>query len=392
MQSLKQTQSQTTKLSMQTYLPILQFSSKELEDHLGEIERNNPYLKVRKKRPHNSKEADFSNIIATESLYEHLEAQITPPLFPTPLSQSIALEIIKYINLEGYYEGDNEHIADKLQVDAEDIEKIRLRFSRLTPSGAGACCLKESLKFQVDDLDAPEDIAELCKTIIDDMENSHKYFKHPAYIIAKATISKLNNPPALSFLEEHRSISADIIVTINGDQFTITDNSGLEVEISDAKDTAKKQKNEARKLIELIKLRESTLLNLTHEIVKKQLDFFKGGSLKPLGMQEIADIVNMNQSTISRAVRGKYLECARGVFELRHFFVTEISQDISSAKIKEFIKTLIDEEGDSPLSDDDLVFVVNKELKTTISRRTISKYRLALNIPNKKERARQKLT
>lgn len=392
MQSLKQTQSQKTKLSMQTYLPILQFSSKELEEYLGEIEHKNPYIKVNKKRLPNSKEADFSGIVATESLYEHLESQIVPPLFPTPLSQSIALEIVKHINLEGYYEGENETLADKLQVSTDDIEKIRLRFSRLTPSGVGGCCLKEALKFQIDDLDVPEDISELCKTIIDDMENSHKYFKHPAYIIAKATISKLNNPPALSFLEEHRTISADILVTMSGKDFTVSDNNGLEVNIVDVKSAATEQKSEARKLIELIKLRESTLLNITDAIVKKQLDFFRGGSLKPLSMQEVADALEMNQSTISRAVRGKYLECARGIFELRHFFVTEVSGDVSNAEIKEFIKKLIAEEGEKALSDDDLLLIVNKEFKTKISRRTISKYRLALNIPNKKERMRQKLT
>ncbi|MFP4487478.1 MAG: RNA polymerase factor sigma-54 [Campylobacterales bacterium] len=390
MQSLQHRQKQQTKLSLKTYLPILELSSSELDDYLAKLKESNPYIDIAKKRNFRSHESNLDTLESSESLFEHLEKQIVPPLFPTPKSQQIALEIIKNITLEGYFDGSIQEIAQKLKVDSNDIEKIRLRFANLQPLGVGALDLKESLCFQIDDLELDEEVAKLCKEIVNDMENSHKYFKHEGYIVAKATISKLNNPPAISFLEDHRPKIADVFVRVEEGRLRVEELSRSEAVFVDQDTSSNSKKSEAKKLIELLKLRNSTILSISKQIAKKQMNFFKGGVLSPLTMQEIADELNLNQSTISRAIKGKYIESSRGIFEIKHFFASVAKSQISTQEIKEFIKSLIESEGDSALSDDELTLLTNKSLKTNISRRAISKYRLALNIPNKKERQKRK--
>lgn len=390
MHSLKQGLKQTPKLSLKNYLPILELSSSELDEYVIKLKESNPYIDLVKKRSFRSQESNLDSIASSESLFEHLEKQITPPLFPTPISQKIALEIIKHITLEGYFDGDSSKIAQKLKVESDDIEKIRLRFANLNPQGVGAKDIKESLCFQIDDLDVDEEVARLCKQIVMDMENSHKYFKLDGYIVAKATISKLNNPPAIGFLEDHRPKIADICIRLEEGRLKVEELQRFEVVFVDEIKGSSAKKNEAKKIIELLKLRQSTILNISQEIAKRQAEFFRGNSLVPLTMQEVADELNLNQSTISRAIKGKYIESSRGIFEIKHFFASEAKNSISTKEIKELIKSLIDQEGDSVLSDDELTLITNKTLKIDISRRAISKYRLSMNIPNKKSRERSR--
>jgi RNA polymerase sigma-54 factor len=390
MQSLQHRQKQQLKLSLKTYIPILELSSSELDSYLAELKESNPYIDIVKRRNFRSQESNFDRLESSESLFEHLEKQIVPPLFPTPISQQIALEIIKNITLEGYFDGNFEEIASRLKVGIEDVEKIRLRFANLQPLGVGALNLKESLCFQIDDLDVDGEVAKLCKDIVMDMENSHRYFKHEGYIVAKATISKLNNPPAISFLEDHRPKIADVFIGLEDGKLRVEELSRNEAVFVDQEDASATKKSEAKKIIDLLKLRSSTILNISKQIAQRQIGFFKGESLHPLNMQEIADELELNQSTISRAIKGKYIESTRGIFEIKHFFASEAKGNISTNEIKEFIKNLIDEEGDVALSDDELTLLVNKNLRADISRRAISKYRLALNIPNKKQRQKLK--
>lgn len=390
MQSLQVRQKQQLKLSLKTYIPILELSSSELDDYLVKLKESNPYIDIIKRRNFRSQESNFDRLESSESLFEHLEKQIAPPLFPTPISQKIALEIIKNITLEGYFDGNYEEIAQKLKVDVDDIDKIRLRFANLHPLGVGALNLKESLCFQIDDLDVDEEVAKLCKEIVMDMENSHRYFKNEGYIVAKATISKLNNPPAISFLEDHRPKIADVFITFDDGKLRVEELSRNEAVFIDQEDASATKKSEAKKIIELLKLRSSTILNISKQIAQRQIGFFKGESLQPLNMQEIANELELNQSTISRAIKGKYIESGRGIFEIKHFFASEAKGSISTSEIKEFIKSLIDDEGEVALSDDELTLLVNKNLRADISRRAISKYRLSLNIPNKKQRQKLK--
>jgi len=144
---------------------------------------------------------------------------------------------------------------------------------------------------------------------------------------------------------------------------------------------------EARDLVNLMELRKSTLYKLVLLIVEKQIRFFIGGELKPLTMVHIAEEIGFEESTISRAVSNKYIQCERGTFSLKSFFTNAVAKNLSSSEIKNFVSELIKNEShDKPLTDQDLVDTVIEKFKIKMVRRTITKYRKLLSIPSSKER------
>jgi len=132
--------------------------------------------------------------------------------------------------------------------------------------------------------------------------------------------------------------------------------------------------------------RQQTISNIAKEIVRRQNEFFDNGiaHLKPMTMMQVAEKVGVHETTVSRAVSGKYLQCAQGIFEMKFFFTSGIQTssgtDISNATVKDIIQDMVRSEAPSkPLSDDQIVKnLLQKEIK--IARRTVAKYRNELNI------------
>ncbi|VAW49452.1 RNA polymerase sigma-54 factor RpoN [hydrothermal vent metagenome] len=154
----------------------------------------------------------------------------------------------------------------------------------------------------------------------------------------------------------------------------------------------KEQLIEAKGLIKSIHSRGETLLRVGRFIVEKQSQFFEEGeqAMQPLVLREVAEYLELHESTISRATTQKYMQTPRGTYELKYFFSTGVSQygsaDQSATAIKSHIKSLIDKEDPKkPLSDNKLM-VLLEEKEITVARRTIAKYREALNIPSSSER------
>lgn len=152
--------------------------------------------------------------------------------------------------------------------------------------------------------------------------------------------------------------------------------------------------NSAMWLIKSIEQRKQTIYNVVNAVVKYQKDFFDKGSkyLKTLTLKDIAEEVGIHESTVSRSINGKYLQCPRGVFEVKYFFSAGVSgshgEGISSNSIKEFIKEIVDSEDHrSPYSDQDMVEML-KEKGINISRRTVAKYRDEMNILSSSKRKR----
>lgn len=145
-------------------------------------------------------------------------------------------------------------------------------------------------------------------------------------------------------------------------------------------------------LINSINQRKTTITNIVKEIVEYQRDFFDKGSkyMKPLTLRTIADNLDIHQSTVSRAVNGKYMQTPRGVFEIRHFFTSGVQStsdgNMSSSSVKEHIKELVDAEDKAkPLSDQAIVSLLNDK-GISISRRTVAKYRDELCILSSSKR------
>ncbi|MBU4058164.1 RNA polymerase factor sigma-54, partial [bacterium] len=126
--------------------------------------------------------------------------------------------------------------------------------------------------------------------------------------------------------------------------------------------------------------------NIALVLIEKQYSFFMGSELKPLRLQDVADELGFNESTISRAISDKYLECERGVFSFKDFFSNSIGE-VSTSEIKSYLKRLVESENkEKPFSDKYLHESVEARFGVEMVRRSIAKYRQEMDIPAFKER------
>src|SRR5947208_3353054 len=155
---------------------------------------------------------------------------------------------------------------------------------------------------------------------------------------------------------------------------------------SEVKDYIRDKIRSGKFLIKSIHQRQQTISNIAHEIVKRQIEFLDNSTahLKPMTMVQIADIVGVHETTVSRAISGKYMATPQGVFEMKYFFTpgyqTATGESMSNTSVKEAIMDLVkSENGASPLSDKEIVEILS-ERGIPIARRTVAKYRTELNI------------
>lgn len=216
-------------------------------------------------------------------------------------------------------------------------------------------------------------------------------------------IGKLDPAPGRRFSEDHnRVVEPDVTVHKDGDEWKITLNSDYipRLRISNtyreliAKGTLSKDEREyvrermrsGKFLIDSIEQRQRTIERITREIIKAQLDFFERGvsQLKPLTMTQIAQVVGVHETTVSRAIANKYIKTPHGTFEFKYFFTTGYQADsgaaVSNTSVKELIADVITlEDKSSPLSDQEIVAKLQGK-GLAIARRTVAKYREELGI------------
>ena len=405
-------QKQSLQLSLKMWLPLLQAPNSELENIIKEKSYENPFIDCKSsfessvgggyggsRTSYGGSDGEFdkrgfieNTSLYEESLYDFVENQIYGHLIPTPNSQKVAKEILFFINNEGYFEGDIEKIAITCNTTKEFVESVRQRFSYLEPAGIGAVDMRESFLFQLSQLDLDEELTLFTKKMIDNIQSIDKFYKHHRFNDAKEIIHRFNTPPAVEYLSEQPYIIPDFFVEVGDDIVVRINNSYYpDIVVSDpfkSKSTELKEKlKEARDLVNLLELRKSTLYKLILIIVERQIDFFVGSELKPLTMSQVADELGFEESTISRAVSNKYIQCDRGTYSLKSFFTNAVSKNLSSSEIKNYILSMIEnEDKENPLTDDDIVEVVMKRYAMSMVRRTITKYRKLLDIPSSKER------
>ncbi|MDR3347360.1 MAG: RNA polymerase factor sigma-54 [Helicobacteraceae bacterium] len=417
--------------TMRNWLPLLQCPITELEERLKNEAIDNPFLQITPshevsfdEHSHDEKnsveEEDFlgfednyyrksepqkaisdmleATTVQKHSLYDCLYEQITDHLFPTPQSKAIAFELIKYINDDGFFDGDTAAIGKKLNAPINTIESVRLRFEHLSPSGIGARDLDECFLFQLRDYDIDEELYQLVKTLILNRERLSDFYKENRFQEAMSIVKKFRNPPAIEFLEESTQIIPDIFVHNEEDLLEVRLNDAFypKLEIEDLSHLASTRKEEfvrvklkeARDLIDAVNMRKATLYKIGLMIVEYQYDFFKGNEIKPMKLADISEDLGRNSSTISRAISGKYLVCNRGIFPLKSFFSISID-DTSTRAIKDYMLKLIkNEPHNKPLSDQKLLQLIQNRFQITMVRRTITKYREQLNIATSGERKR----
>jgi len=402
--------------TLKNWLPLLQAGLNDLGEKLSENLADNPFCEVRQHFDEELKEGkekeyhedehyqsyeksskkEFREELALSnaSLFEDVSEQIDAPLFPTERSQKIAIKILEHLDDGGFFDGDYESIERDTGATKDEIERIRGRFIYLSPPGIGALDFIESYLFQLEDAGLSDAVYELAVTVVKNMDAYPEYAKNHSFKEAMNAIKKLKNPPAIEYLESSGQIIPDIFVFDDGEK--------LEVKINDAyypeiiietmenleKDEFVRPKiKEARDLIDALNMRKATLYKLGLMIVEFQYDYFKGGAIRPMKLQNIADELGLNVSTISRAIANKYLASNRGIWPIKSFFSTAISEDTSAAAIKEYLKELFaNESRKKPLSDEAALKFVEEKFTVKLERRTITKYRMALGVASSSER------
>jgi RNA polymerase sigma-54 factor len=355
------------------------------------------------------------------SLHDHLEEQLALAL-ADPTDRMIGGYMIDLVNEAGYLTETLESAADRLGCTMETAERVLGVLQTFDPAGVFARDLKECLAIQLREKDRFDPIMEV---FLDNLELLGKRdfpaLRRICNVDAEdltemiADIQSLNPKPGLAFgSEQIQAVVPDVYiregadgtwqVELNTDTLPrVLVNSRYYAELGrKSKDSACKTYvteclHSANWLVKSLDQRAKTILKVATEIVRQQDGFFAHGvtHLRPLNLRAIAEAIEMHESTVSRVTANKYLACSRGIFELKYFFTSSIpssgSGDAHSSEAVRFrIRELIDsEDPKSILSDDQLVDILRKS-GIEIARRTVAKYREAMNIPSSVQRRRAK--
>jgi len=433
-------QQQTLKLAMTQELTqaiaLLQYNAQELSEFLENKALENPLLQIESRQvqamdPRSDRaksvgkkvEKDKQNWIEQIGKKEILlDEYIKSQLNFAEISEDrkkVFDYLIDCLDENGYFRAELKEIADRFLLSENEVYEILKLLQGLEPAGIGARNLQECLLLQLKRLEKHNELAEAIITehFNDFAEKKWKDISKQLQI--KMTeiqevfdfIQTLNPRPASSFQHEKSSyIVPDVLIKWDGESFIISVFDEVLPKISFNKEyyqkfSSSKDKQVSRFLqenyqdyhwvVRSIEQRKETLTKVSLKIVEKQPDFFKNGptNLRPMTMKEIADELEIHESTVSRAVREKYAQTPFGTFELRSFFSSTIKttsdENTSSTQVKTIISRLIDKENkQKPLSDQELVHILKEEEGMVVSRRTIAKYRDQLGIPSSSKRKR----
>ena len=394
----------------------------ELEDFMNDYDKDAD-------RVNRSSDDEVFHPIAQqrESLSEHLTQQLQMLNLDEDIYR-LGEEIIGNLDEDGYLKRELNDIIKELSlfehidISFNEAEKILKKIQKFEPIGVASRNLQECLLIQLRNIDFDPYYKyladELLVNYFDDFtKRRFEMIKQKMNLTDESLketfnlIQKLNPKPGEGNIDsaELNQISPDFIIEKIDDNFVITlnDKSLPSVTISRTylemfKNNKKNKKNprdkntykflrekfeSAKWFIACIQQRRDTLMRIMQAIVEKQYEFFDSGPklLRPMIYKDIAEEIQMDISTISRVVNGKYVQSPMGIHELKYFFseglITDSGEEVSNKHIKERLKELMESEDKSaPYSDDRLAEILNEE-GIHIARRTVAKYREQLKLP-----------
>ncbi|MCP5464114.1 MAG: RNA polymerase factor sigma-54 [Deltaproteobacteria bacterium] len=372
----------------------------------------------------NNEEApNYENMVSSAStLQDHLEWQIKMGSL-LPEEEEASLVIIGNLDDNGYLQSTLEDLSERSRFNFDELEDALCIIQDLDPPGVGARDLKECLLLQIRDA-GPD------KTILAEIINKHLDFiekrnypglakkmgitLHKAKSLAEAIFCLDPKPGRIFTKNDAQYITPDVYIKEMGGEFVVVLNEdGMpKLQISnlyksailknESTNTASEKKSDLESqaqdyiqdklksalwLIKSIHQRQKTLYKVTKSIARFQKEFLEKGvqHLKPLVLRDVADEIGVHESTVSRATSGKYVHTPQGIFELKYFFNTGLSnasggQDFANEAVKQMIKQFIGEEDrKKPLSDQAIAAML-KAQNISIARRTVAKYREMLGI------------
>jgi len=355
-----------------------------------------------------------------QSLRDHLNGQLSLELVD-PVDRLIGLQLIDLLDESGYITSDFDAVAQVLNCDIDRVEATLAKLQQFDPPGIFARSLAECLSLQLSE----KDRLDPCMQIF--LENLDLVAKREFPSLTKVCgvdaedvtdmvdeIKMLDPKPALAF--DHtitQPITPDVlmrpasgggwIIELNSDSLPkVLVNNHYYTKVS-GQTRSKKEKQyiaeqfqSANWLVRSLHQRATTILKVASELVIQQDGFFAKGVqyLKPLVLRDIAEAIEMHESTVSRVTSNKYIATPRGIYELKYFFTAAIARTgggvHSAESVRYRIKALIDEEAPKKiLSDDKLVETLKLE-GIEIARRTVAKYRESMHIPSSVQRRRDK--
>ena len=376
--------------------------------------------------------------VDTRDLSDHLLDQITL-LDLTPRQQFLADEFVGNINEDGYLACTLEDLrnavndtvvkaAESTDLDTDDlplytvpeIEEMLRIMQSLDPPGVGARDLRECLMLQLREAGLEQSVPyRLVRDCFDELINhrwseiSKRFGISPGDVQKAADeIKKLDPKPGLVYSDASDNyIIPDLIVEkIDGKYHVFLNDANLpRLKLSrayqeiardkkkfegESKEFISNKLNSANWMIQAIEQRRQTMLKVMNYIVDRQREFFEKGVqyLKPLTLREVAEVINMHESTVSRVTNEKFVQTPRGVLPLKFFFSSGLSttagEDVSARGIKAQIEKLVsDEDPKHPLTDQAIVNIL-KESGVQIARRTVAKYRDQLGVLSARMRKR----
>jgi RNA polymerase sigma-54 factor len=355
---------------------------------------------------------DFQDVqVATTSLREHLLWQLGTMSLPAR-DRTLVQCLIEALDDDGYLTQSLEDLAESLpaefEIDPDELQIALRHLQNFDPTGVGARDAKECLTLQLRAL--PEDDMQIlalrivCEHL--DLLASRDFVKLKKRVEcddeqlreAQFLIRSLNPRPGAKYTAlDARYITPDVVVRKMREQWTVNVNSDayprLRINSLYAQILSRQrgsslagQLQEARWLIKNVQQRFDTILRVAQAIVDRQRQFFEHGevAMRPMVLREIADALELHESTVSRVTTQKYMATPRGIFELKYFFGSHVSTEVggacSATAIRALIKQLVGaEDAKKPLSDSQIAELLGQQ-GIVVARRTIAKYREALGI------------
>ncbi|NGT52462.1 RNA polymerase factor sigma-54 [Clostridium perfringens] len=365
----------------------------------------------------------FTFISKPESLTDYLEGQI----LELPIDEymrSVCSYMVECLDQKGYLDIKKEELMGELECSEETFNRALIVLHNLEPAGIGARDLKECLEIQLERKGEYDPIVkDIIYNHLDDLaDNKYQVIAKDLGITPKKAqdygdlIKTLEPKPSRGFYTgdevgfiipdaEIRKIDGEFLILMKDGVLPMLSVNPLYKDIlkdstndKDATEYVKEKIDKAMFLIKSIEQRKSTLHKVLQKILEKQKDYFEKGEkyLKPMTLKEIAEKLEMHESTISRAIRDKYILTSMGTIKIKDLFVNSISnkeksdgeEDVTVINIKKVLEEVIKEEDKSKPLSDQAISEILKEKGMAISRRTVAKYREELGIKSSSKRKR----
>jgi RNA polymerase sigma-54 factor len=353
-----------------------------------------------------------TNLTQAPDLTSFLTEQLTLAI-EDPDDQEIALTIIGNLDQAGYLQASLEEMVAMGDFEPADVERVLLKVQSLDPAGVAARDLQECLLIQLRRLDMEDSPAAVIIRDHLDLLQGRRYEEMARRLNLLPTelrrhldeLRRLDPRPGDRFAPStSQAVTPDVMVVKLGDEYqvVVNDDGFPRLRVSrycrtvlkagsgasrEDREFVRQKLNAAVRLIKSIEERQRTIYKVACSIVRQQRAFLDHGinAIRPMVLRNVAEDVGVHESTVSRVVNSKYMHTPNGVFEMRFFFHSGLTntsgEDISSLTIKEKIRHIVDDEDSKrPLSDSAIAKLLKQQENIPIARRTVAKYRDQLRI------------